>query len=253
MTIDPKMRNGSTLTEVLVGLLVVSAMVTIAFSIAGSGKEKAQMALAMAKMQELGKGLVEYSEGSGGLLPYEDSPGTDSWETAAKSENSEVWYNALPRQMGSVGVGDLVGSPEKFYDEDHPIFIPGAPYPIGDQKLEKPYFAVAMNSRLQRKNEKGVKEQGLLSSILEPDRTVAFLERGMPGDDRVNKAQTGFSAGPKANPRDFAARHNQKGILVFIDGHAEVRRVSDLMERGGSIKVPQSDVVWTPDPDDDPN
>ena len=127
-----------------------------------------------------------------------------------------MWYNALPRQMGAPGVGDLLSSPEEFYNEDHPIYIPGAPYPLGDEKLSKPYFAVAMNSRLQRKDEDGVKEQGALASILEPARTVAFLERGMPGDDRVNKAQTQFSAGPKANPRAMRAAATILDLIGFL-------------------------------------
>ena len=241
------------MVELLVTIAIIAALSAIGFSLAGSMKEKAHMTQAMAKMRGLGAGLVAYTTSSGGLLPYEDSPGTDDWANAAKPENDEAWYNALPRQMGAPGVGDLQGKEEQFYDKSHPIYIPGAPYPKSDKKLSKPYFAVAMNSRLQRKDEDGVKAQGALASILDPVRTVAFLERGMPGDKKVNKAQGGFSAGPKANARAFAARHNQKGILVFIDGHAEVRPVSDLIERGGSIIYPQLKVVWTPDPDDDPN
>ena len=173
--------------------------------------------------------------------------------SAADPENSEVWYNALPRLMGAPGVGDLAKSPVGFYEETYPIFIPGAPYPRDDSKLARPYFAVAMNSRQQRKNKDGVKSPGTLSAIMDPVRTVAFLESGMPGDEKVNKAQTGFSAKPKANPQAFAARHNQKGVLVFVDGHTEVRPVSDLIDRGGMIKFPQEDVVWTLDPDEDPN
>jgi prepilin-type N-terminal cleavage/methylation domain-containing protein/prepilin-type processing-associated H-X9-DG protein len=246
-------RKGFTLVELLVTIAIIAALAAIGFSLAGSMRQKAQMAQAISKLRGLGAGFVAYTSSSGGLLPYEDSPGSDDWITAAKPENNEAWYNALPRQMGAPGVGDLVSTPEEFYNESHPIYIPGAPYPKDDKKLSKPYFAVAMNSRLQRKDEEGIKEQGALASIINPVRTVAFLERGMPGDEKVNKAQTGFSAGPKANPRAFAARHNQRGILVFVDGHAEVRPVSDLIDRGGQIKYPQDDVVWTADPDEDPN
>ncbi|MEO7101295.1 MAG: hypothetical protein ABI162_18225 [Luteolibacter sp.] len=58
---------------------------------------------------------------------------------------------------------------------------------------------------------------------------------------------------PKANPRAFAARHNQKGCLVFADGHAEVHLASDLLTTGGGIVTPQTAIVWTMNPDVDPN
>lgn len=255
MTVDPQSprSKGFTLIELLVVVAIIIALSAIGFSLAGSMKQKAHMVQATQKLRDLGTAFVAYTSDSNGLLPYEDAPGSDDWTTAADPENSEVWYNALPRQMGSKGVGDLVRTPEEFYDGSYPLFIPGAPYPKSDKKLSKPYFAVAMNSRLQRKDEEGVKEQGTLASIMEPARTVAFLERGMPGDKKVNKAQKSFTAGPKANPRAFAARHNQKGVLVFVDGHCEARPVSDLIERGGMIKYPQLGVVWTMDPDEDPN
>ncbi len=152
--------------------------------------------------------------------------------------------------VGDLGLDD---NPEAFYQESYPLYVPGAPYPKGDKRLTKPYFAIGMNSRLQRKDSEGRKEQGTLASILDPVKTVAFLERGMPGDKKVTKAQRGFDAGPKANPRAFAGRHNQKGVLLFVDGHVEVRSVLDLISKAGRIHYPQDRVVWTRNPEDDPN
>ena len=245
--------RGFTLVEVLVCIAIVAGLAVIGISISNSSREKAHLVSANEKLRSLGSALVAYTTDSNGLLPFEDSPGTDDWTTAADPVNSEAWYNALPRQMGFEGVGDLGRSPETFYSDSYPIYIDGAPYPSSDKKLGTPYFAVGMNSRLQRKDDDGIKKQGKLAMIRDPGRTVAFLERGMPGDKKTNKAQKGFDAGPKANPRAFAARHNQKGVLVFIDGHAEMRAVSDLIGKGGLINFPQTTVVWTMDPDEDPN
>ncbi len=246
-------RSGFTLVETVLVLGLMVALLTIAFTVTKSMQRSANLAQATRKLSNLGTVFVDYTRESNGLLPYEDAPGDDDWMTAADPANSEVWYNALPRLMGLPGVGELAETPVAFYQEDYPIYIPGAPYPADDSKLSRPYFAVAMNSRQQRKGEDGVKTRGMLSSIMVPERTVAFLESGMPGDEKVNKAQTGFSGKPKANPQAFAARHNQKGVLVFVDGHTEVRLVSDLIDRGGMIKFPQDDVVWTLDPDENPN
>jgi len=244
---------GFTLVEMLVCIAIVAGLSVIAISIAKSSRQKAYLVSANEKLRSLGSALVGYTTDTNGLLPFEDSPGTDDWTTAADPANAAAWYNALPRQMGFKPVGELGNSPEMFYADSYPIFIQGAPYPDSEKKFGSPYFAVGMNSRLQRKGEDGIKVQGKLAMIRNPARTVAFLERGMPDDEKVNKAQSGFDAGPKANPRAFAARHNQKGVLVFFDGHAETRAVSDLIGKGGLIVFPQTDIVWTMDPEEDPN
>ena len=240
--------------ELLVAIAIMVALAAIAFTVMSQMKQGANLARATEKIRSLGNAFVGYTTDSGGLLPYEDAPGSDDWNTAQQPEAEHAWYNALPRAMGHPTVGELALEPERFYEETYPLFVPGAPYPKGDKKLRRPYFAIAMNSRLQRKDENGNKEQGTLASIIEPVRTVAFLERGMPGDKKVNPAQRGFDAGPKANPRAFAGRHKQKGLLLFVDGHSEVYSVNDLISAGGEIPWnPQEPVIWTRDPEENPN
>jgi hypothetical protein len=110
-----------------------------------------------------------------------------------------------------------------------------------------------MNSRLQRKSDDGVVAQSRLAQVINPAKTVVFLERGLPNDKKSAPGQAGFNGSPKANARAFAARHNQKGCLVFADGHSEVRAASELLTKGGGIITPQTDIVWTLNPDSDPN
>lgn len=246
-------QSGFTTVEAMVCIVVILALTAVGFSLSNTLHQKAQLVQTAEKLRGLGEALVRYTGESNGKLPYEDVAGVDDWATAAEPESKDVWYNALPKFMGQPSVGELSSSPERFYHEDYPLYIPGAPYPSKEERLASPHFAIAMNSRLQRKNSEGVKEQGLLNEIIDPSRTVAFLERGMAGDKKAHSAQKGFSGSPKANPRAFAARHNQKGLLIFIDGHVEKRAVSELIDREGAILFPQTDVVWTRDPEEDPN
>jgi prepilin-type processing-associated H-X9-DG protein len=241
--------------ELLVAIAIVVVLAAIAFTVMGSMRDNADLARATQKIKNLGEAFVGYTTDSGGLLPYEDAPGSDDWETAAKPEASEAWYNALPRIMGVKTVGQIgEDDPAEFYQESYPLYVPGAPYPKSDKKLKKPLYAIAMNSRLQRRDDDtDEKEQGAIGSIIDPVKTVVFLERGMPGDKKVSPAQRGFDAGPKANARAFAGRHNQKGILLFADGHIEVRSVSELISSSGMIHYPQDRIIWTRDPEDDPN
>lgn len=245
---------GFTLIEVLIAIAIIAALSAIGTSVSRSVKQRANQASAMQKMKALGAAFATYTVDKNGLLPFEDAAGTDNWTNAAKPESRDAWYNALPRLMGARGVGEIgMKDPAELYSVSHPLYIPGAPYPTGAKRLAEPSFAVAMNSRLQREDEDGVKRQGRLAHIEEPSRTVVLLERGLPKDKKTMPAQRGFNGSPKAKPRAFAARHNQKGCLIFADGHAELHAASDLMTEGGEILTPQTSIVWTFDPDEDPN
>jgi prepilin-type N-terminal cleavage/methylation domain-containing protein/prepilin-type processing-associated H-X9-DG protein len=245
---------GFTLIEILVVVAVVVALAAIGSSLYRSSKEKANQSAALQKMKSLGAAFVSYTVDTNGTLPAEDSYGTDDWVSAARPENQQAWYNALPKLMGAKSVGELgQTNPAGLYDPNHPLYIPGAPYPGPNKRLDKPTFAVAMNSRLQRRGEDGLKVEGKLELIQEPAKTVILFERGMPNDKKTMPAQSGFDGTPKGNAGAFAARHNQKGTLIFADGHAELKFASELLTVGGGIIVPQTSIVWTMNPDDDPN
>ena len=246
--------RGFTLIEMLIVVAVVIALATIGASLYRSSKEKAHQSTALQKMKSLGSAFATYTVDKNGALPFEDAYGSDDWVNAARPESQEAWYNALPKLMGALSVGELGQSnPAGLYHESYPLFIPGAPYPGPNKRLAKPAFAVAMNSRLQRKNDEGLKVSGRYEQIQEPGKTVVLFERGLPNDKKTMPAQSGFDGSPKGNAGAFAARHAQKGTLVFADGHAELRAASELINVAGGIIVPQTAIVWTLNPDDDPN
>ena len=241
------------LMEILVAAAVLVVLIFIASAFMKSSREKKELAEATKRMQAIGNALRGYTDDSGGLLPLEDVPGTDNWLTAGKPEAAEVWYNVLPKRMGASAVSELLDNPADFYKNSYPLYIPGAPYPKSDKKLKKPYFAFGMNSRLQRKAEDGSKQQGTIASVLEPSRTVAFQERGVTKKEQTSKLQGGFDGAPKANAKNFAARHNQKGLILFLDGSVRAYAFSELVDNTGRTIFPQENLIWTPNPEKNPN
>ena len=261
-----KPAGGFTLLELLVAIAIVIVLAGITFQVTGSMKESANLTRATQKIKDLGQAFVDYTSDHAGRLPLEnaDVPNItaddEDWTVAASAEAENAWYNVLPERMGFPTVGELGAdnTPYRFYDQAYPVYLDGAPYHAGEKKLKRPYFSVGMNSRLQRRGLDGYKDPGTLASIQQPVNTVIFLERGLPKDIQHSKAQRKFNGSPKANPRAFAPRHNQKGVLLFVDGHTEVRKVTELIKASGEIIVPEdqqpgTSIIWTRDPDDDPN
>lgn len=251
--------------ELIVAVAIILVLASITLQVVGNMRDTAELARSTQKIKDLGQAFVDYTTDSSGELPLEnaDIPNIqadkETWTVASSEAADKAWYNVLPERMGFDSVATLgeSGEVDKFYRTGFPLYVPGAPYPKEGKRNKRMYFAIAMNSRLQRRGADGYKYAGTLASIQQPVNTVIFLERGLPKDKQFSKAQRKFNGAPKANPRAFATRHNQKGILLFVDGHTEVLRVTDLITPSGRILTPDdqegSNVIWTKDPDDDPN
>ena len=149
-------RLGFTLMEILVVIAIIVVLAAIAFPVYSRIKANANKGAALNRMRELSAAIGTYSTSNNGDLPKEDTKGQDDWAVTATPEADKAWYNALPRAMGQQGVGDYVKAQREadFYGTKSIFFLPGAQYPEG-KRMSRPYFAIAINGRLQRKDKDG--------------------------------------------------------------------------------------------------
>ena len=247
--------KGFTLMEILVVIAIILVLAAIAFPVYTTVQSRANKATALNNLRQLGSAAGTFISQNDGQLPGEDAKGSDSWTTAALPDNAKVWYNALPVLLGQKAVGQYVSNPGAFYTKENILYIPGAQYPDNDKKLASPMFAVAINSRLQRKDVGGEKGPTRIAQIVNPSRTVLFLESGLPKEKKAMDQQPKYDGAPKGSAKSFVARYGGVGIVAFIDGHAEAIEGSDILEKNGDFKFPvqPGDIVWTKSPDENPN
>jgi hypothetical protein len=245
--------------EVLVVVAIVLVLLSIATPIALQMRTKTQKIQAIKVMGNLGAALGRYAADHDGMIPAEDIGGKDEWAPAALPTASEAWYNALPRAVQSQGVGDYVtaGNEAAFYTPASMMFLPGAHYPNG-RKMARPYFAMGMNSRLNRRVKDGSKPALKLSQISEQTRTVAFFERGLPGEKRAHPtiSKSDYDGSPKGTAKAFVARYSNRGVIAFVDGSAREMGAKELLRDNGDIIWASDDpsmILWSPDPKVDPN
>jgi hypothetical protein len=163
-------------------ILMVIAIILVAagfeFPVFNVNKMKRDTVVALNVMRQPGSAAATETTENGGTLPEADSKGTDTWAAAENPENANVWYNVLPRKLGHKGVDQYASNPQVFYSRENILFLPGAQYPESDKKLARPFFAIAINTRLQRKEEQGEKP------VLPPNRLDAdLLDAPGPGYD----------------------------------------------------------------------
>ena len=238
--------KGFTLMEILVVVAIILVLAAIAFPVFATVQNRANKAVALNNMRQLGSAAGSYSSQNDGQLPAEDAKGTDTWATAALPDNAKAWYNALPVILAHKSVAQYASNPQAFYSKENILFLPAAKYPETDKKLAAPMFAIAINTKLQRKDANKEKSVRMVQ-ISNPARTVLFLEQGLKGEKpKAMAQQPAYDGSPKGSAKSFVTRYNGFGVLTFIDGHAETVEGKDILEDNGQFKWPvqPGDIIW---------
>ena len=254
-------RAAFTLMELLVVVSIILVLAAIALPVYSTVLSRANKAVAINNMRQVTAALISYAGQNDGNFPDENIIQGSSWANATGPLGDKVWFNVLPRMLGKKSVGDYANNPSAFYTKDNLLFLPGATYPLATRN-NKPSFAFALNSKLQRKS----KGQGntKLSQVTNPARTVVFLEEGINGETQaMPRVQAAYEGEQKTSARSFVERYGGQGVITFLDGHAETLAVKDILNARGLIKVPpecttsnvseKTHIVWTRAPEEDPN
>ncbi len=256
-----KNRAGFSLMEVLVGIAIIIILASIAYPIWMSSRQKANRAMALRKMEQLGTALARYTGDNNGLLPKEEADsGQGSWEAASRPDADDAWYNALPRLAGGKGTGDYFkeGNPAAFYAKDSLLALEGVKYP--KTQMRKPMYAFAYNTKLHRKDATtGQKPRININKVANPSRVVALIEQGLKNEKRPIEGMKSYDRDDcKASPRQFVTRWSDHGMLVFLDGHVEQVKAAQVLDSSAGIRIKwnatdTSGIFWCPDVNEDPN
>jgi prepilin-type processing-associated H-X9-DG protein len=230
-------------------------------------KGKAKATQCMSNFRQWGIGITLYNDEHDDELPR-DSAGADSnlafnnWAAVRNANNLDVWYNAVPpmlSQRRAYDYGLNATTKAEFYDKTSIFHCPTAKFPNNVASLFEPRFSMAMNSKLIN----GTATTLRMGGVALPSDTVIFMENRQAAEMNVeffpNQAAADLGQ-PSSYATRFVARHERRGNIVFVDGHAETFRGNEVVEtriaagltRGGAI-MPQTKIVWTADPSLDPN
>jgi prepilin-type processing-associated H-X9-DG protein len=179
----------------------------------------------------------------------------NNWAQVSDPANDDVWYNAVPPMMGHLRAADYITRKAEFYERQSFFHCPAARFPASIH----PLFSMSMNSKLIEAPATTIR----VTTVQRPSQTVIFLENLLKNEKVVTPFQNASDPNlgqPSSYASRFVARHDSKGNLVFVDGHAETRRGTEVVETrtgagllpGGAI-WPQADIIWTPDPATNPN
>lgn len=241
---------GFTLVELLVVLGLVAVLMALLLPALGRARCAARRAVCQNVLKQWSLALHIYADDHGNFMPRESfglGVQLNRWAYVADDVTRDVWYNALPPELGIPRAATYEPYPDRprFYAAASAFHCPSARFPQHVDREPWPRFSVAMNSKLIK--------LGLpvnLRDLCRPSDTVMFLDNRLSPEAKADPAQTDDNLGqPSADAQRFGPRHCGTGNLAFWDGHVAAFRGPEVVEtrsgpgRGGMI-LPETRIVW---------
>lgn len=249
---------GFTLIELLVVIAIIGVLAALLLPALARSKAAARRIVCVNKQKQWALTLRMYADGNENQIPRESylNNGTirNTWSQVRNAGAFDVWYNALPREIGG-GVRQAADyappslKPD-FYDKGLLFHCPEAKFPRNPELQSTVYFSLAMNSKLILDGFTTLN----FDTMCRPSDTVVFLDNLFPDERKVNAGQDDFELGqPSAYASRLSARHAGGGVLAFADGHVQWFPGHEVVDRNGLAFYPQTKIVWTANPHTDPN
>jgi prepilin-type N-terminal cleavage/methylation domain-containing protein/prepilin-type processing-associated H-X9-DG protein len=257
-----------TMVEMLVVIAVIAVLAAFLLPVLGRAKQSARRTECGSNLRQWALAFAYYVDDNDQYIPREGH-GRDgrvqreSWASVRHLDSRDVWYNALPDELGKTPARKYAShEPEvraEFY-KNRLFHCPSARFPTYAETDNEVYFSLTMNSKLIQEPISNDRASIKVNTILRPAETVIFLDaRVSDSEAKVHQLQLNTDLGqPSAFASRFAARHQMLGNLAFADGHVTPHRGSEIVETRpgnacGLAIFPGGAVYWRPDPLDDPN
>jgi prepilin-type N-terminal cleavage/methylation domain-containing protein/prepilin-type processing-associated H-X9-DG protein len=228
------MRKAFTLIELLVVIAIIAILAAMLLPALSKAKAKAQATNCISNEKQWVLAFVMFMDDNDGYFPYEGSAGN-----IATGFNLEAWFNVT---------AEYVANPPlyKLYEEGNPpvkgsksIFACPSTRatPATPPTVNKAFFMYGFNNRMDPNGP----DRWRVSVVRQPTKTVMFTEN----------SENEF---PSTSGRFTPARHNDRAVLGFVDGHAELVRSNDFYrttsedQRAATEWSKPRSVYWYPHP-----
>lgn len=218
-------KQGFTLVELLVVSAIIALLAALLLPALGKGQAQARRVQCLNQLQQWGKALQLYATDNADATPRRGQ----GVRPLTQLDRPEDWFNALAPDLSVQKFGDYIASAGTNTDSPPQLFV----CPAAQPAPHRYFLTYAMNMYFSPWS---LASPHLLTKIPTPS-DVVFLTDGGIGYSSTYPAVAEYSP---------QARHRKTANLVFVDGHVQNFKGSEIGSYTGINQ--RADVIWQFDP-----
>jgi len=278
--VPPLSQGGFTLIELLVVIAIIAILAAMLLPALAKAKEKAKATNCLSNLRQWGIALQITAVDSNDSIPRDgtDNGGQYGVDTGATTgpgspQDENAWFNVLPAVMADKPLSYYYLQPGGNARMKLPFpggvgrlwHCPSAKSSSADSFLQSGgfgFFSYVMNLDLKLKStiDNGVQGNSFpypnmpkLGNLRNPSAVVLMTEVAFsPSQENYTSTPARNGIFPAARWSYFPKRHNDRGVIAFVDGHSQIFRwkyVFNTAGGGGRKEVFNPDIYWNPNRD----
>jgi prepilin-type N-terminal cleavage/methylation domain-containing protein/prepilin-type processing-associated H-X9-DG protein len=268
--LHPKRTLAFTLIELLVVIAIIAILAALLLPALAKAKEKAKRTECLNNSRQWALANHVYSSDSEDTLPRDGMGENGSYPgnvfngvQTGHPTDPNAWFNVLGPEVGDKPLSSYWVAPGTANFNNNSANLP---FPGGNGKIwhcpsarmkasdglsgggRYGFFSYAMNIDLKKRTPTvnfTYPDMPRLAGIPNPTATVLMFDNVFnPKTEVVNGSPQFNSVNPANRWRSFASRHEEGGMINFLDGHAAYFKLSVVQAGAGNNEGLNPDLIW---------